>query len=110
MQKLVWTAALLIIGAVLVVKTSLASYAGTLWSQFSTQAKNQIPTRFELDRVRHELGQLDGDVSVMIRPIAEYRADIVRLHDRTALDALRVSAAIEDAGVTADRLASPAGG
>jgi dihydropteroate synthase len=37
-------------------------------------------------------------------------ADIVRLHDRTALDALRVSAAIEDAGVTVDRLASPAGG
>ncbi len=37
-------------------------------------------------------------------------ADIVRLHDRTALDALRVAAAIEGVGTTVEDLASPARG
>lgn len=37
-------------------------------------------------------------------------ADIVRLHDQTALDALRVAAAIEGAGETIEGLASPARG
>jgi dihydropteroate synthase len=37
-------------------------------------------------------------------------ADIVRLHDPTALDALRVAAAIEGAGSTVDGLASPTRG
>jgi dihydropteroate synthase len=37
-------------------------------------------------------------------------ADIVRLHDRTALDALRVAAAIEGVGATVEGLGSPARG
>jgi len=79
MRKLAWLLVLLLVGGWLAMKTSFASYAGTLWSQAKTEAKNQIPTRFELDRVRHELKQLDSDLGAIIRPIAEYKADIVRL-------------------------------
>src|SRR5207249_1376927 len=49
------------------------------WSQVKTETKNAVPTRFELDRVRHEIANLEDDVGTMIRPIAEYKATIVRL-------------------------------
>lgn len=79
MRKLFWT--LLIVGAglFLVKKTALCSYASVLWSQVATATKNQVPTRFEIERVRHEIAQLDGDVNRMIRPIAEHKAAIARL-------------------------------
>jgi peptidoglycan hydrolase CwlO-like protein len=77
-----------IIGAVALVavfkKTNVCSYASTLFAQVSADAKNQIPTKFELERIRNEIAALDGDISQMIRPIAEYRADIKKL--RTDID------------------------
>jgi chromosome segregation ATPase len=74
-------ALLLVLAAGLFVykKTQFGSYAGTLWSQVKQEAKDQVPTKFEIERVRHELGNLDGDISGMIRPIAEYMAAITRL-------------------------------
>src|SRR5437764_14379327 len=60
-------------------KSSLCSYAGTFWSQVKTETKNAVPTRFEIDRVRHEIVNLDDDIGTMIRPIAEYKAAITRL-------------------------------
>lgn len=72
-----------IIGAVALVaigtKTNLFSYASTLVANVESSARNQVPTKFELDRIRHEIANLDGDISQMIRPIAEYKADITRL-------------------------------
>ncbi len=72
-----------ILGAVALVvvlkKTNVCSYAGTLMSQVSNEAKNQVPTKFELERIRNEIAGLDGDISQMIRPIAEYKAAIERL-------------------------------
>ena len=80
-----------IVGAVLVAgtcflvkKTSFCSYAGTLWSQATTVAKNQIPTRFEIDRARHEIAQLDKDITAMIRPLAEHKAEVARLDKEIA--------------------------
>jgi chromosome segregation ATPase len=80
-----------IVGAVLVAgtcflvkKTSFCSYAGTFWSQATTVAKNQIPTRFEIDRARHEIGQLDRDITAMIRPLAEHKAEVARLDKEIA--------------------------
>lgn len=71
------------IGAVALVaiaaKTNFFSYAGTLVSHVSREAKNSVPTKFELERIRNEIAALDGDISSMIRPIAEYKADIERL-------------------------------
>jgi chromosome segregation ATPase len=62
-------------------KSSVFSYVGTAWCQVKSSAKNAVPTLFELDRVRHEIANLDGDVGTMIRPIAEYKATIVRLQN-----------------------------
>jgi len=79
MKKLV--VALLIVGACFyfVRKSSLCSYASTAWSRVKTETKNAVPTRFEMDRVRHEIANLDDDIGGMIRPIAEYKAAITRL-------------------------------
>ena len=79
MRKVFW--ALLIVGGGLFLakKTSFLSYAGTLWGQVKSETKKQIPTRFEIERARHELAQLDTDIGAMIRPIAEYKAAIALL-------------------------------
>jgi len=72
---------LLVVAACLwvVKKTSLLSYAGTLWTQVAKEAKNQVPTKFEIDRVRHELAGMDSDISQMLRPIAEHMAAMQKL-------------------------------
>jgi hypothetical protein len=66
-------------------KTNVFSYASTLVTQVETDAKKQIPTKFELERVRQEIAGLDTDISQMIRPIAEYKADVQRLHKDIAV-------------------------
>jgi chromosome segregation ATPase len=80
MKKLI--VAVLVIGACVwfVKKSALFSYASTVWSQVRAETKNAVPTRFEIERVRNEIANLDGDVGTMIRPIAEYKAAVVRLH------------------------------
>jgi chromosome segregation ATPase len=59
--------------------THLGSYAGTLWSQVRSEGKRQISTKFEIQRARHEIAQLDKDIAGMIRPIAEYKAALQQL-------------------------------
>jgi chromosome segregation ATPase len=73
-------------------KTNVFSYGSTLISQVATDAKNQVPTKFELDRIRNEIAALDGDISQMIRPVAEYKADIVWLRK----DIEKTSAKLEE--------------
>lgn len=80
MRKLLWGLLIVGVGVFLARKTSFLSYAGTLWSQVKTETKNHVPTRFEIQRVRHELAQLDNDVGAMIRPIAEYKTAVGLLH------------------------------
>jgi len=70
---------LLLVGLFVMKKTNLCSYAGTWWSQVREETKRQVPTKFEIDRVRHELAGMDGDISKMLRPIAEHMASINRL-------------------------------
>lgn len=60
-------------------KTNTFSYVSTMCSSITKDASDSIPTKFELERIRNEIAQLDGDVSNMIRPIAEYKAEIERL-------------------------------
>jgi chromosome segregation ATPase len=71
------------IGAVALVaiatKTNVVSYAGTFFRHMKKEANNQIPTKFELERVRHEIAALDGDISQMVRPIAEYKSVIEKM-------------------------------
>lgn len=60
-------------------RTQFTSYAGTWWTQVRTEAKKSVPTKFELDRIRYEVANLDQDINQMIRPVAEYKAVIDRL-------------------------------
>lgn len=72
--------ALVLIGT----KTNLASYARTFITQVERQADQSIPTKFEIERIRQEIASLDGDMNTMIRPIAEYKADIIRTRKEIA--------------------------
>ncbi|MCI0683983.1 MAG: hypothetical protein L0Y71_17890 [Gemmataceae bacterium] len=92
MRKLFWGLLIVGVGLFLAKKTSFWSYAGTLWSQVKTETKNSIPTRFEIERVRHELSQLDNDIGLMIRPIAEYKAAVGALQK----DIARTEAALDE--------------
>jgi chromosome segregation ATPase len=60
-------------------KTHTFSYVSTLCSSITRDASDAVPTKFELERIRNEIANLDSDVGNMIRPIAEYKADIERL-------------------------------
>jgi len=73
------TLALLLIAGVAVVvvrKTHIGSYATTCIAQVGEEFKTSVPTKFELQRIRHEIGRLDKDISRMIRPVAEYKTEI----------------------------------
>ena len=74
----------------LVKRTSFLSYAGTLWDRTTKEAKEQVPTRFEIERARREITAMDGDIGGALRPIAEYMAAISRLKKdiKTSRDAL----------------------
>lgn len=79
MRKFVTLLVLVGVGWFVVKKTNLVSYAGTVWSMIRAETKSQVPTRLELNRARHEIANLDGDINRMVRPIAEYMAAINRL-------------------------------
>jgi chromosome segregation ATPase len=79
MRKIAVWLVIAVVGLVVLKKTSFFSYAGTLWSQVRKGAKEQVPTKFEIDRVRHEITHMDKDINNMIRPIAEHMATIKRL-------------------------------
>jgi chromosome segregation ATPase len=59
--------------------TGWDSYAKTWFARADRDIKNDLPAKFEIDRMRNEIASMDGDLSNMIRPIAEYRADIEML-------------------------------
>ncbi|MBI3821111.1 MAG: hypothetical protein HY289_00350 [Planctomycetes bacterium] len=77
---------LLIIGTVgavaliaIAAKTNAWSYVKTAFGQVSAEAKDQVPIKFELDRIRNEIAEMDSDISKMVRPIAEYRVAIIKM-------------------------------
>jgi len=74
-------ALLLIAGVGLFVarKTHFGSYASTCVAQVGDEVRRQIPTKFELERIRHEIASLDRDISRMVRPVAEYKTEIDHL-------------------------------
>lgn len=71
-------------------KTNIVSYLGTAVTNAQQEAKNQIPTKFEIERIRHEIANLDSDVLQMIRPVAAHRADIEMLRRDIARGTLKV--------------------
>ena len=59
-------------------KTHTFSYVTTLCASVTKETQESIPTKFEIERIRNEIANLDGDVGNMIRPIAEFKAEIER--------------------------------
>lgn len=67
-------------GAVVVAKkTDVGSYAGTVWSRVRQETRRQIPTRFEIERARHELAGLEREITGQVRPLAEHKAALAQL-------------------------------
>lgn len=79
MRKLIGTVVIVGVCFWAAKKVQLFSYAGALWSHTRQELKSAVPTKFEIERARHEIANLDGDVNGMIRPIAQYMAAINRL-------------------------------
>jgi chromosome segregation ATPase len=64
------------VGLFVAKRTFLCSYVNTCASEVSSEVKRQIPTKFELERIKHEIASLDRDISRMVRPVAEYKTQI----------------------------------
>jgi hypothetical protein len=97
MKKLLIIGVIVLAGLWVFKRTHIASYAGTIWSAVRQEAKNQVPTKFELDRIRHEIAQMDGDIRGMVSPIAEHMATISKL--RRDLDTNRNTLTGQKAGL-----------
>jgi hypothetical protein len=87
MKKTIALVAAGVIGlAVLAKTTNVSSYVSTAWSQARVAAKQQVPTKFEIDRIRNEVASLDQDMDRMIRPIAEHKIAVERMRKDVARD------------------------
>jgi len=77
------TIALLVAGLLAVVvlakTTNVSSYVGTAWCKAKRATAAQVPTEFNIDRIDHELANLDQKLDGMIRPIAEQKVAVERL-------------------------------
>jgi chromosome segregation ATPase len=86
MKKLLIIGVAVLAGLWVAKRVHLASYANTLWCQVSQSAKAQVPTKFELERIRNEIARMDGQIQGMVGPIAEHMTAIGELQkdiDRT---------------------------
>jgi len=79
MKKLLVLLVVGLLGLAVVARTNFRSYACTAWSRVAQETKASIPTKFELDRIRHEITALDTDIDRMIRPVAENKVAIERM-------------------------------
>jgi chromosome segregation ATPase len=79
LKKVLILGVVVLAGLFVAKKTHLCSYASTLWTQVRQEARAQVPTSFELDRIRNEIGRMEGDIANMVSPIAEHMADISKL-------------------------------
>ena len=60
MRRIITGGLVALVGLFVLAKvTTLGSYVGTLWCQAKQEAQRQVPTKFELERVRHEIANLD---------------------------------------------------
>jgi hypothetical protein len=91
MKKTIALVAAGVIGlAVLAKTTNVSSYVSTLYKQARTAAKAQVPTKFEIDRIRNDIASLDQDLDRMIRPIAEHKVAVERMRKDVARDEERL--------------------
>src|SRR5260370_21300087 len=92
MKKTLALVAIGVIGlAVLAKTTNVSSYVSTLWSQARVAAKQSVPTKFEIDRIRNDIASLDQDLDRMIRPIAEHKLNVEKLRQDVVRDEAKLA-------------------
>jgi chromosome segregation ATPase len=85
MKKTIALVAASLVALAVVAKVSgVGSYATTLWQQAKTTLKDSVPTKFDIDRIRHEIASLDQDLDRMITPIAQHTVAVKRLQDEVS--------------------------
>lgn len=76
---------------VLAKTTNVSSYAGTLWCKAKNAAKQQVPTEFEIERISHDIANLDSALDRMIRPVAEHKVAVERLRKQVSDNEARLN-------------------
>lgn len=59
--------------------TGVGSYVKTMLCQAKQAVKDQVPTNFDIERIRQEIASLDQDLDRMIDPVAKYTQAVNRL-------------------------------
>jgi chromosome segregation ATPase len=81
-KKIGFLALIVLIGMFVFHRTHVGSYFATAWANVTQTAKRQVPLEFEIDRIRHEIDQLDGDMRGQLGPIAEEMATVKTLRHK----------------------------
>jgi chromosome segregation ATPase len=83
-KKIIVAAVVLLVGAVVVKKTNLCSYAGALFRNGAERVRQEIPFDLEMARVKGEIGKMDRDYQKLLRVIAERIAKTKKLSEEIA--------------------------
>jgi len=76
-------------GLFILSQTRVGSYGGTAWKKVRNATKNQIPIEFEIERLRHEVAQLQPDMKNQLSGIAEEMVAVQNL--REEIDSTKTS-------------------
>jgi chromosome segregation ATPase len=80
-KKIIVAAVVLLVGAWLVKKTQVCSYAAAFFRNGAEHARAQIPRQLELDRIEGEIARMDKDYQKLLRVIAERMVSIKKLNE-----------------------------
>lgn len=86
-RKLLIAGAILLVGIVAVRKLHLGGYVSAAWHRIQQEARSNIPTDVEFERIEYEIAKLDNDIEALADPLAELDFDI-KTHQRE-IDAIQ---------------------
>lgn len=88
-KKLIITGLVVLVGFVLLTKTSagnkITGLAGLLWNKAGTALENQVPPETEIERIRHELAQRGNEMKKHISVIAEEMVAVENLKQEISI-------------------------
>jgi hypothetical protein len=84
-KKIIVAAVVLLVGAWVVKKTQVCSYATAVFKSGAEQVRSRIPRELELSRVKNEISQMDRDYQKLLRVIAERMASTKKLTAEVAV-------------------------
>jgi chromosome segregation ATPase len=84
-KKIIVAAIVLLVGAVVVKKANLCSYATAVFNNGAERVRHEIPRDLELARVKSEIGKMDRDYQKLLRAIAERMASTKKLSEEVAM-------------------------